>query len=124
MNYEPPHSAELTAEGHPSHYLDFFDLAPYNESIIIFDLFCMEKTKEQLLARKKEILDFLAKHYQKDPERLNNFIAKYPDYSAEDLVMDPSSVANEVADYEVQLATEQAMEEELLAIEEQLKNLS
>ncbi len=83
----------------------------------------MEKTKEQLLARKKEILDFLAKHYQRDPEQMNNFIAKYPDYSASDLVMDPSSEANEVADYEVQLATEQAMEEELLAIEEQLKAL-
>ena len=81
------------------------------------------KSKEELLKRKKEILDFLSKHYQKDPEKHNNFIAKYPDYSTEDLTLDPSSEANEYADYEVALETEHALENELLEIEDSLANL-
>lgn len=83
----------------------------------------MEKTKAELQARKEEILNFLAKHFQKDPSKVNNFLTKFPNYSESDLTMDPSSEANEVADYEVSLEIEQAMEQELLEIEEQLESL-
>ena len=84
----------------------------------------MEKTKEQLEARKLEILQFLSRHYKQDPDKLNNFVAKYPDYSETDLTMDPSSEANEVADYESELAIEQTLENELNEIEEKLANIA
>ena len=79
-----------------------------------------QKTRGELEARKKEILEFLRTHYQKDPERLGNFLTKYPDYSALAPATDESDEAHEFEDYERDLAIEQAMEEELVRIEEQL----
>ncbi len=75
------------------------------------------------MARKQEILDFLAKHFQKDPTKLENFKTKYPDYSSGETTFDPSSEANEVQEYETNLAIEQAMEDELLDIEDQLAKM-
>ncbi len=83
----------------------------------------MTKTKEELLARKQEILNFLKKYYQKDPTKINNFITKFPNYSEADLTMDPSSEVHEVEEYEVNLEIEQTMENELMEIEEQLASL-
>ena len=83
----------------------------------------MSKTKEELLARKQEILDFLSKHYSKDPEMMGNFTTKYPDYSATAAVMDESDEAHEVEDYERDLIIEQAMEQELAEIEESLASM-
>ena len=80
----------------------------------------MSKTHEELLARKQEILAFLAKHYQKDPAKLENFTAQYPDFSESDISTDPSSEANEVAEYETSLEIEHALEQELNEINEQL----
>jgi len=83
----------------------------------------MSKSKEELLARKKEILDFLAKHYRKDPEMLGNFVTKYPDYSATGISVDDGDEAHEFEDYERDLVIEQAMEQELLEVEELLASL-
>lgn len=80
----------------------------------------MHKTKEQLLARKQEILDFLAKHYKKDPTKFENFTTKYPDYGSEEPSMDPSTETLEFEEYETNLAIEHSMENELLEIEDQL----
>ena len=76
------------------------------------------------MARKKEILDFLAKHFSKDPKRMENFITKYPDYSNLEGSVDPSVEVLEIEDYDTNLAIEQAMEDELLDIEDQLGKLS
>jgi hypothetical protein len=81
------------------------------------------KTREELEARRDEIIAFLKKHFQNDPQRINNFITKFPNYSESDLNMDPSSEANEVADYEVGLEIEQTMENELMEIQEQLQGM-
>ena len=78
------------------------------------------KTQEELLARKREILAFLSKHYQKDPVKMENFISKYPDLSQTDLALDPSTEVTEFEEYETNLGIEQAMEQELVEIEEQL----
>lgn len=83
----------------------------------------MPKTKEELLARKQEILNFLAKHYRKDPEMMGNFVTKYPDYSATGISVDESDEAHEFEDYERDLVIEQAMEQELAEIEETLAAL-
>lgn len=83
----------------------------------------MTNTKEELQARKKEILNFLSKHFKRGTEKFINFVSKYPDYSESDLNQDPSSEANEVADYEVSLEIEHAMENELIEIDEKLKQL-
>ena len=80
----------------------------------------MQKTPEQLEARKLEIIKFLSKHYQKDPAQLENFISKYPNYSENNGSVDESSEANEFADYEQSLAVEQALENELEEIETEL----
>jgi len=84
----------------------------------------MEKTKEQLEARKAEILAFLSKHYENDPEKKDNFTTRYPDFSQTDLNMDPSSEVFEETEYETQLAIEQALEDELLEIESQLEDVA
>ncbi|MCC6639278.1 hypothetical protein IT409_01820 [Candidatus Falkowbacteria bacterium] len=81
----------------------------------------MSKSREELLARKHEILAFLAKHYQKDPSKLENFTTKYPDFSESDIATDPSSEANEVAEYETSLEIEHALEQELAEIEAALE---
>ena len=78
------------------------------------------KTKEALLARKEAILASLSKHYQKDPAKLENFVSKYPDLSESDIALDPSSEVTEFEEYEANLGIEQAMEQELIEVEEQL----
>lgn len=83
----------------------------------------MEKTQEQLLARKQEILEFLKKHYVSDPNKLENFITRFPDFSADEPSIDPSTQALEFEEYETNLGIEQVMENELLEIEDQLAKL-
>jgi hypothetical protein len=84
----------------------------------------MQRTKEELMARKKEILDFLSKHFAKDPKRMENFTTKYPDYSNLEGSTDPSVETLEIEDYDTNLAIEQAMEDELLDVEDQLAKLA
>lgn len=83
----------------------------------------MEKTQEQLLARKQEILEFLKKHYISDPNKLENFITRFPDFAADEPSMDPSTQTLEFEEYETNLGIEQAMENELLEIDDQLAQL-
>jgi len=80
----------------------------------------MQKSKAELEARKAEILAFLKKHFESDPTKLGNFLAKFPNYSRSDLNMDESSEVSEVVDYERDLAIEHTLEEELMKIDEQL----
>ena len=83
----------------------------------------MQKSKEQLLKRKAEIIDFLTRHGKMDPKMKDNFISEFPNYSEFSGATDESEEAHEVADYELALAREQAMERELEEVNEQLTAL-
>lgn len=78
----------------------------------------IKKIKEDLLARKKQILIDLKDVGKKDVHETDEMSAKFPEYGDK-----PDENAQEIADYTTNLATEKVLENTLRDIDNALKRI-